>query len=493
MPPVDIRFSPDLPQSGDALVLCVREGRDFTPAAARVDADLDGALRRAAHLPGFSGASGQLREILAPAGNKWNRVLLLGIGSSQTSLGWEEAGGILASSLGDSEGAEAVVCLGAEGGGAAAAHLARGLLLGSYRFDRYRTEKQSMPAVGLRAAHLVTDAAEAAAARFAALSEIAAGVALARDLVTEPPNVLYPESMAARIAAALEPVGVAVEILDRPALERLGMGALLGVGRGSSRDSRVVIMRWNGAGGSGGAPLAFIGKGVTFDTGGISLKPAANMWDMKYDMAGAAAVIGLMRALAGRRAQVDVVGLVGLVENMPDGDAQRPGDVVTSLSGKTIEVLNTDAEGRLVLADVLWYCQERFAPRLMIDLATLTGAITISLGKEHAGLFSNADALAARLTAAGLESGEKLWRMPLSDDYDKMLKSDIADMKNIGDKYAGSITAAQFLQRFVGKTDWAHLDIAGTAWFTASKPLYPKGATGFGVKLLDRFVAANFE
>jgi leucyl aminopeptidase len=251
-------------------------------------------------------------------------------------------------------------------------------------------------------------------------------------------------------------------------------------------------MRWNGAGGKT-KPVAFVGKGVTFDTGGISIKPAGGMEDMKWDMAGAGTVVGLMAALAGRKAKVDAVGLVGLVENMPSGSAQRPGDVVKSYSGQTIEVINTDAEGRLVLADVLWYCQQKFDPQFMVDLATLTGAIIVALGHEHAGLFSNDDALTEKLIAAGKETGEKLWRMPLDEAYDKLIKSDIADMKNIGGRPAGSVTAAQFIKRFVNDKPWAHLDIAGMAWSSKDSPTVPKGATAFGVRLLDRLVAAHYE
>jgi len=276
-------------------------------------------------------------------------------------------------------------------------------------------------------------------------------------------------------------------------MRRLGFGALLGVAQGSANDPRMVVMRWNGTGRDGGKPVAFVGKGVTFDTGGISIKPAGGMEDMKWDMAGAGTVIGLMAALAGRKAKVDAVGLVGLVENMPSGTAQRPGDVVKSASGQTIEVINTDAEGRLVLADVLWYCQDRFDPQFMVDLATLTGAIIVSLGHEHAGLFSNNDELSQRLEAAGRSTGEKVWRMPMGEAYDKLIKSEIADMKNIGGRPGGSISAAQFIQRFVNDKPWAHLDIAGMAWATKDAACVPKGATAFGVRLLDRLVAEHYE
>jgi len=287
---------------------------------------------------------------------------------------------------------------------------------------------------------------------------------------------------------------VKVEVLGEKKMRELGMGALLGVGQGSERESQLVVMQWEGApDAKNKAPVSFIGKGVTFDTGGISIKPAAGMEEMKWDMAGAGAVIGVMHALAARKAKANVVGIAGLVENMPSGTAQRPGDVVKSMSGQTIEVINTDAEGRLVLADALWYCRDRFKPQAMIDLATLTGAIMVSLGREHAGLFSNNDALAERLLAAGKAVSEPLWRMPMGDAYDKLINSDIADMKNIGNRYGGSITAAQFLHRFVKDTPWAHLDIAGMAWTEKDSPVVPKGASGYGVRLLDRFVADNYE
>jgi leucyl aminopeptidase len=326
------------------------------------------------------------------------------------------------------------------------------------------------------------------------------------DLVNEPPNVLYPEEFAKR-AKALEKLGVVVEILDVKAMQKLGMNALLGVGQGSAHESRMVVMHWNGLKGAkagkgakakdakaGSArPIAFIGKGVTFDTGGISIKPAGGMEDMKGDMAGAACVVGLMHALAARKAQVNVIGAIGLVENMPDGKAQRPGDIVTTMSGQTVEVINTDAEGRLVLADVLWRIQSVYDPQFMINLATLTGAILVALGTDHAGLFSNDDELAQRISAAGNATGEKVWRMPLGPAYDKMLDSKFADMKNIGGRHAGSITAAQFLQRFVNKKPWAHLDIAGTGMASPASDINQTWGSGWGVRLLDRLVADHYE
>ena len=315
---------------------------------------------------------------------------------------------------------------------------------------------------------------------------------MARDLVNEPPNVLYPEEFARR-TLALKKAGCAVEILDMAALKKLGMGALLGVGQGSARESRVVVMRWNG-GKKGAAPVAFIGKGVCFDTGGISIKPAAGMEDIKNDMAGAACVVGLMQALAARKARVNAVGVIGLVENMPDGNAQRPGDIVKSMSGQTIEIINTDAEGRLVLGDVLWYTKEKFKPKFMVNLATLTGAIIVALGHEYAGLFSNEDELSERLTKSGAETGEAVWRMPLSQANDKMIDSRFADMKNTGgSRYGGAITAALLLQRFVDKTPWAHLDIAGTGMDSRQNEINKSWASGWGVRLLDRLVADYYE
>jgi leucyl aminopeptidase len=310
--------------------------------------------------------------------------------------------------------------------------------------------------------------------------------------VNEPPNVLTPETFARR-AKELKDVGVEVEILGEKELKKIGMRALLGVGQGSHNESQVVIMRWNGAKDAKAQPIAFIGKGVTFDTGGISIKPAGGMEDMKGDMAGAACVVGLMHALAARKAKANVIGAIGLVENMPDGKAQRPGDIVTSLSGQTIEIINTDAEGRLVLADVLWHIQAEFKPAFMINLATLTGAIMVALGQERAGLFSNDDELAARLHAAGEATGDLVWRMPLGKAYDKMIDSKFADMKNTGGRFGGSITAAQFLQRFVNKVPWAHLDIAGTAMGSPQSEINKGWSSGFGVRLLDRLVADHYE
>ena len=372
-----------------------------------------------------------------------------------------------------------------------ASSLAAGIRLRAYRFDRYKTKKKDEEAAVSAAISLAVADVAAAKKAFAPRSHVTDGVILARDLVNEPPNVLYPEEFAKR-ASALRKLGVTVEILDVPAMKKLGMGALLGVGQGSARPSRTVVMRYNG-GKKGDQPVAFIGKGVCFDTGGISIKPAGSMEDMKGDMGGAACVVGLMHALAARKAKANVIGAIGLVENMPDGNAQRPGDIVTSMSGQTIEIINTDAEGRLVLADVLWYVATKFKPKFMIDLATLTGAIMVALGTEHAGLFANNDDLAEKLLKAGQETGEKVWRMPLGPEYDKLIDSQFADMKNTGGRHGGSITAAQFLQRFVNDTPWAHLDIAGTAMGAPKSEVNQSWGSGYGVRLLDRLVWDCYE
>ena len=492
---------PDLPRSG-AAVVGIWEDRALTPAARRLDEATDGTIARAlAAAARFSGKKGELLPIVAPPKLPLSRIVLTGLGKPERADArlFEELGGALAAHLNGAGEIEATVAVDvAEGAPAsaadAAAEVAFGAALRSYRFDKYKTRQKPEKKPSLARLTVATDAAEAAERAYRQLEAAAEAVFFTRDLVSEPANVIYPETLA-DAARTLEKLGVEVEVLDERAMRELGMGALLGVAQGSARPPRLVVMQWHGTGTTGTtAPLAFIGKGVTFDTGGISIKPAAGMGEMKWDMAGSAVVIGLMRLLAARRAKVDAVGIVGLVENMPSGTAQRPGDIVTSMSGQTIEVLNTDAEGRLVLADAMWYCQDRFKPRLMIDLATLTGAIIVALGHNNAGLFANDDELAARLIETGKAVGEEVWRMPLGDAYDRDIDSDAADVKNIGGgRAAGSVTAAQFLQRFVDKVPWAHLDIAGMAWSSKDSPTVPKGATAFGVRLLDRFVARYYE
>jgi leucyl aminopeptidase len=380
----------------------------------------------------------------------------------------------------------------------AAADFLLGMRLRDYRFDQYKSKKKEDDEPKGRA-EITLAVDDPAAVRHEAKGgeAVAAGVLMARSLVNEPANILYPEEFANR-AMALKKLGVEVTVLDEAALRDLAMGALLAVGQGSERQSRVVVMRWRGTKGpkvraKTEQPIAFVGKGVCFDTGGISIKPAAGMEDMKGDMAGAACVIGLIQALAERRANVDAIGAIGLVENMPGPGAQRPGDIVKSMSGQTIEVINTDAEGRLVLADLLWFVQDTFKPKFIVDLATLTGAILVALGQEHAGLFTNDDELGARLLAAGMATGEKLWWLPLGPAYDKMIDSKIADMKNTGGRHAGSITAAQFLQRFVNNKPWAHIDIAGTGMGSPASEINQSWGSGFGVRLLNRFVADHYE
>jgi leucyl aminopeptidase len=488
-----IAFVPaELPTSG-ALVLLLAEGAEPAGVAQAADAATGGAILRALAAAEFKGRKGQSVTILAP-GAGLSRVVVVGLGKAEDMQPRlvEEAAGTAASML--TREAEAALDAGALSAELAAA-AALGATLRAWRFDRYRTKEKADDKPKLATLNVLAADPGAAEAAWQPLAATAHGVFLTRELVSEPPNVLTPAEMARR-CEPLGALGLEVEVIGPAEMKALGFGALLGVAQGSVEEPRMVVMRWPGQSGAGQKlqnPVAFIGKGVTFDTGGISIKPAAGMEDMKWDMGGAGTVIGLMAALAGRGAKVDAVGLVGLVENMPSGSAQRPGDVVTSYSGQTIEVLNTDAEGRLVLADVVWYCQERYEPRFMIDLATLTGAMIVALGHEHAGLFASDDTLAQQIIAAGIETGEKVWRMPLGEEYDKQLKSDIADMKNITGRPGSSITAAHFIQRFTNGKVWAHLDIAGTAWSSKDAPTVPKGATAWGVRLLDRLVARHFE
>lgn len=488
-----------LPKTG-ALVVGVFAQRALSTTAQAVDEATGGTLTRAMEAARFDGKADQTLTLLCPAGVDVTRVVAIGLGDpASLSLSSLQAfGGAACAALqGGTEKQGAIaVDLPADSAldaGQAAANVAYGVRLRSYRFDKYRTQEKKDDKPRLEKVEVLSTAGSDAKKLFAPLDAVADGVFLTRDLQSEPANILGPEELA-KECARLEKMGVKVTVLGEKEMRKLGMGALLGVGQGSVRESQVVAMEWRGAADKDAAPLAIVGKGVCFDSGGISIKPAGGMEDMKWDMGGAGVTVGLLKALAGRKAKVNVVGLVGLVENMPSGNAQRPGDVVTSMSGQTIEVINTDAEGRLVLCDVLTYCQKEFKPKAIVDLATLTGAIIISLGSEHAGLFSNDDSLADTLLAAGKASGEKLWRMPLSDAYDKQIKSDIADMKNVGGREAGSITAAQFLQRFIDKgTPWAHLDIAGVTWGKKDTSLVPKGATAFGVRLLDQLVTEQYE
>jgi leucyl aminopeptidase len=466
-------------------------------------------LARAAAAAKFKGKSGSSLEIYAPEGLPGvGRLVLLGVGTGVEEGEGQKTeaekkpfddfltlGGQAGAKIG--QGARALVLFdppaAPSDAAAAAAQFALGAALRAYKFELYRTKKKKEETEREGASDFaiaVTDVL-ASRAQIAEIEDLAEGVYLARTLVNEPANVLSPVEFARR-ASELSKLGVQVEVLDEAKMSELGLRALLGVGRGSENESRLVVLRWNG-GAPGAQPIAFVGKGVVFDTGGISIKPAASMEDMKGDMAGAAAVTGLLYALASRKAKANVIGVLGLVENMPDGKAQRPGDIVTSMSGQTIEVINTDAEGRLVLADALWYVKETFKPAFIIDLATLTGAILIALGQEHAGLFSNNDELSDRLLAAGKATGEKLWRLPMGPAYDKLIESKFADMKNTGGRHAGSITAAQFLERFVDKTPWAHLDIAGTGMGSPTSDINQSWGSGWGVRLLDRLVRDYYE
>jgi len=483
------------------LIFLVGEDKKLGAYAAAVDKQSGGLLTKALAGVKFTGKRGQFVSLPTPKAVKAERVILAGIGTAKTLdvRALQNLGGACVPQVNAIGAKSATIILEDLKGcplplAAAAAQVGHGASLRSYYFHKYYTKKTNDEKPTIEVFGVALTGSKACAKTFSDLEKIADGIFLTRNLINEPANIIYPESMAEE-CQKLEELGVEVLVLDEPEMYELGFGALLGVGQGSTRESKTVIMRWHGlAKGSKAAPLAFVGKGVTFDSGGISLKPAGGMEEMKWDMGGAATVIGLMKALAGRKAKVNVVGAVGLVENMPGGNAQRPGDVVTSYSGQTIEVLNTDAEGRLVLADVLWYTQKHFKPKLIVDLATLTGAIIVALGTSRAGLFSNDDKLADQLFKSGQKTGEELWRLPLGDVYDKQINSDIADMQNVGkDREAGSITAAQFLQRFVNNVPWAHLDIAGVAWSKKDSDIIPKGATAFGVSLLNQLVADYYE
>jgi leucyl aminopeptidase len=456
-------------------------------------------VTRALEAGRFTGAKGQTQTVLGHSGDV-ARLLLLGVGKGQDldARAAEELGGVVAAEANAAGHTAVTVVVDPVKGSRLspaelAAHLALGVRLRSYRFDKYKTKDKPEQKLSLQRLSVVLATPADARKAYGQLEPVVDAVFLTRDLVSEPPNVLFPVEFARR-AKELTKLGVKVEILGEAEMKKLGMETLLAVGQGSGRDSQLLVMKWmNGP--KGQAPVALIGKGVCFDTGGISLKPAAGMEDMKWDMGGAGAVTGAMRLIAGRKAKANVVAVCALVENMPDGNAQRPGDVVKSMSGQTVEVINTDAEGRLILCDAMWYAQQKFKPQAMVELSTLTGAIIVALGHERAGLFCNDTELSNRLRAAGSGIGEKLWRMPLGPKYDKLIDSEIADMKNVGGgRDGGSITAAQFLQRFVQDgVAWAHIDIAGVAWSGKGDTTRPKGATAFGVRLLDRLIAENYE
>lgn len=491
---MQITFAPAV--AADAAIVAIPVEKDGLARIGwgAVGGDAPAVAASAAAASRFVGDAGTSIDVFATVGGAVRHIVLLGVGTGGEA-DWEKAGGALTAKLLTS-GATAVgvdlAAIPAAPSAKAVARFAAAAVQRAWRYDIYRTkladkQKPTLAAITIAGAPDGTDAA------WAAQDAITQGMDLTRWLVATPPNILYPESFVEKVLKDIDGLGLEVTILDEAEMGALGMGSLLGVSQGSRRDARILALKWNG--GAADAPtLAFVGKGVTFDTGGISIKPAAGMEDMKWDMGGAGAVAGAMKALATRKAKANVVGVMGLVENMPDGNAQRPGDVVTSMSGQTIEVINTDAEGRLVLCDCITWVQKTYQPATIVDLATLTGAMIVALGSEHGGIFANDDALADQLLAAGRATGDLLWRFPLSPAYDKLIDSPIADMKNVGPRGAGSITAAQFIQRFVDAgVTWAHLDIAGMVWADKAGPNYDKGATGYGVRLLDRFVADIFE
>ena len=481
-----------LPGQG-AVAIAVGEGLSGSASFDAIDARSDGALRRAAQADGFSGKTGSLLDLRGFAG--YDRLLVLGTGKETlTGKALQDLGGRVAGAFARSSAPRVdLVWDGTEAD--AASHLAFGAALGQYRFDKYRSRKDDDEAAQAGTGQLVirTNAGADAAAHWnAQWKPVADAVALARDLSTEPANALWPEEFVARVRTAAAGLPLRIEVLDVPAMQKLGMGGILAVGQGSVRPPRLLVLRYDG-GAAGEAPLAFVGKGITFDSGGISIKPNANMWQMKGDMTGAASVVSTVIALAGRKAPVNAVGVAALAENMPSGSAARPGDVIRTASGKTFEIMSTDAEGRMVLTDALWYVQRQDRPKLVIDVATLTGAIVAALGGDYAGLFARDDALAAQLLAAGEASGEELWRMPLREEYGKRLKSPIADLRNGGGS-PGAGAGAYFIGEWVDRAlPWAHLDIAGSDWASSAAPTVPEGATGFGVRLLDRFVRDHYE
>ena len=509
---LDIVFDSLKAKPEPTVALLVGKDLSFSAQGEEMDEKCNGSLTSSAEAADFKGKKKSSVEVLAPRGLASNRVLLIGTGkpSEASEIDWTNLGGYACGLISQRNGTSASLIAeadGVEGANKAAevaAILAFGAHLRHYKFSKYKTKKSKAGEKeddtngkddsSSRLKKLVVHCADPkkAEAAFADYRAIANGVCLARDLVNEPANTLGPVEFAEQ-AKALEEFGLEVDILDEDDLKKHKMNALLAVGQGSARPSRVAVMQWWGAKSKKSKPLAFVGKGVVFDTGGISIKPAAGMEDMKGDMGGAACVTGLMRTLAERNAPVNAIGIIGCVENMPSSNAQRPGDIVTSMSGQTIEVLNTDAEGRLVLADAVWYAQQQFKPKFIIDLATLTGAIMIALGKDHAGVFSNDDKLFDQLAKASKVTGEKIWRMPLDDSFDRLIDSKNADVKNLGGRWAGACTAAHFIKRFVDDTPWVHIDLAGPAMGAANSDINQSWGPGWGVRLLNRLVADNFE
>ena len=484
---MDIGFASEIESGTDTIAFPI--GNDGIDEA-KIELEQAELVKSAAKAGRFSGKTGETFETFVSEANETLRVILAGLGKGKANDAETCGGSVVAKTLTSGAKHLAINVDGLDE--ETAARVAFGAKLRSWRIDKYRTTMPEKQKPTLEKITMLDQDLETAKA-WQDLAAVADGVALTRELVAEPANVIYPESFVER-CEELKNMGVEFQVLGQEEMEKLGMEALLGVSQGSVKPPRLLAMRWDGTNGEQKTPLALVGKGVTFDTGGISLKPGPGMGDMKFDMGGAGAVAGTMKALAGRNAKAHVVGVCGLVENMPDGNAQRPGDVVTSMSGQTIEILNTDAEGRLVLSDALHWTQEEYKPEVVVNLATLTGAIIISLGDQHAGCFSNDDGLADDLLAAGKKSGDPLWRFPLTPAYDKQINSPIADMQNIGGKGAGSITAAQFLQRFIKDgVKWSHLDIAGMVWADKPSALWDKGATGYGVRLLNQYIIDHFE
>ncbi len=502
---LDISFSKAPLKKVDAAVICFYKGKEPSPPVSSLNYEVKGFIDHVLEKSkSFTGGFGQAELLMLPEDAPYSYVILLGCGDKDEidNIKAEKLGGKLVAALDGKniEGFEFFVDNDLIDAGEVAVHIATGAVLRAYKFEQYKSKNEEkdedeLKKKNLAKVHFVLFDTTRAKDLYAKESCVIEGICLARDLVNEPPNALYPDAYAKRIKTHLKPLGVEVEILDEKKMKKLGMGALLAVGQGSDNAPRMVIMRWRGDKPSNDAPLAFVGKGVTFDTGGISLKPGAGMEEMKMDMGGSASVVGLISALAARKAKVNVVGIVGLVENMPSARAYRPADIITSYSGKTIEVLNTDAEGRLVLADALEYVQDVYKPNLVIDLATLTGAIVVALGHEYCGTFVSDETLWGQLEHAGKDTGEALWRMPLDKVWKEEMEGTITDVQNMSkSRAAGSCTAAGFLWHFIEEgTAWAHMDIAGTAWIKKDKDIVPKYGTGFGVRILERFVAQNYE
>ena len=485
-----IKFLPKLSQSKGALILVLSKN-NFKGFNLRKE--LVSQLNKAVLNAKFSFKKMQTLEILDPNDPNFNKVIIMGTGTlNKLSLrDFDLLGGkITQLSLGESKSRVSIIYDSAIKKQDSLLRMAYGSLLGSYKFNKYKTKKKDKTT--LPSIYIISNNYNELNKLFQRYSAISEGVFLARDLVNEPSNILYPKEYSRRVLE-LRKLGIIVEVLGEQKMKSLGMNSLLGVGLGSQHESQLVVMKWNGLKNKKTKPLCFVGKGVCFDSGGISLKPGSKMEEMIGDMGGSAAVVGLMKSLALRKAKANVVGVVGLVENMPDGKAQKPGDIVKSMSGQTIEIQNTDAEGRLVLADALWYTQKRFKPEFIVDLATLTGAILVSLGNVISGIFSNNDKLADKIYKAGQVSGDRVWQLPLDESYDRLIDSQFADMKNIGSGRAGSITAAQFLKRFVNEVPWTHIDIAGTATGMPKNSINTSWATGFGVHLLDTLINQNFE